>query len=155
MLEIHTETVRPEWIDYNGHMNVAYYVLAFDHASDHLLDHFDIGADYIARTNHSFFVLETHVNYIQEVTEGTALSFDLQILDHDEKRLHFFMRMHHADEGFLASTYECLGMHIDMNARRSAPFPAEAQARITETAAAHAALPRPDQAGKTMAIRRS
>ncbi len=153
-LDIHQENVRSEWIDYNGHMNVAYYVLAFDHATDGLLDYLDIGESYIRETNNSYFILENHVNYLQEVTAGEPLTFTLQMLDHDDKRLHYFTRMYHGEKGFLAATYEALGMHIDMDQRRSAPMPGATFERLAALKAEHSALPWPEQAGKVMGIRR-
>ncbi len=149
------EAVRPEWIDYNGHMNVAYYVLAFDHATDRLLDLLDLGADYVGRENMSFFVLETHVRYLREVRLGDSMAFTLHLIDSDAKRLHYYLEMRHAGKGFLAATSEQLGMHIDLEARKSAPFPAAAAERIAAIAAAHAALPRPDGVGASIAIRRA
>ena len=68
------ETVRPEWIDYNGHMNVAYYLLVFDHASDALIDQLDLGIDYRNRENCSMFAVETHITYEREVLEGDGLA---------------------------------------------------------------------------------
>ena len=153
-LKIHECSVLPEWIDYNGHMNVAYYVLAFDHATDKLLDQLNMGINYVETSGHSTFVLEAHVNYLQEVTEGAALSFDVQMLDFDEKRFHYFSRMYHRDEGFLAATYEVMGMHVDMTARRGAPMPAETLDKLGAMMAEHADLPRPEQAGRVMQIRR-
>src|SRR5690606_30721500 len=98
-LALHTEAVRPEWIDYNGHMNVGYYVLAFDHATDALLDHVGLGADYRQKTGGSAFVVEAHVTYQQEVTEGTPLAFKTLVLGTDPKRIHLFHTMLKADDG--------------------------------------------------------
>jgi acyl-CoA thioester hydrolase len=153
-LELLREAVRPEWIDYNGHLNVAYYVLVFDHATDRLFDLLDIGAAYVKRTNHSAFVLETHVGYRREVTEGAPLRVTGQLLDADDKRLHIFFRMLHAEQGFLSATSELLCLHVDLGARRAAPFPAEVRRRMDHVLAAQAELPRPDEAGRSIGIRR-
>jgi acyl-CoA thioester hydrolase len=153
-LPIFETSVLPEWIDYNGHMNVAYYVLAFDRATDKFLDHCGIGEGYIKSVNHSTFALEAHVNYIQEVHEGDPLTFDVQLLDYDQKRLHFFIRMFHREEKFLSATFETISMHMDMSARRSAVIPPHLLDPIAELMAAHADLPRPEQAGRQMGIRR-
>ncbi len=153
-LEIHREKVQPEWIDYNGHMNVAYYVLAFDHATDRMLDLLDLGLEYVKRENKSFFVLETHVAYLQEVKRGDPLRFTVQLLDYDAKRLHYFLEMGHADEGFLAATSEIIGVHVDLDLRRSAAMPAIVQKRLALLAAAQKGLPVPDKAGASIGIRR-
>jgi acyl-CoA thioester hydrolase len=153
-LKIHREAVHPDWIDYNGHMNVAYYNLAFDHAVDQLFDLIDIGTDYAQRTNHSAFVVESHVNYIREVVEGDPLGFTLQLLDMDEKRLHYFIRMSHAVDKYLAATSEQLSVHVDLAARRTVPMPAAVQRRLAAILQAHAGLERPPEVGRAMVIRR-
>ena len=150
---IHEERVQPAWIDYNGHMNVAYYVLAFDHATDRFFDLIDLGIDYVARTNHSAFVLETHVGYRQEVGEGDPLRFDFQLLGVDDKRVQFYFEMFHADDGYLAATSELIVVHVDLDARRSAAFPPPLRARLDAIMAAHAGLPQPAGAGRTIALR--
>jgi acyl-CoA thioester hydrolase len=151
-LEVHREAVKPEWIDYNGHMNVAYYVLAFDHATDRLFDLFDLGVDYVKRTNNSTFVLETHVTYAQEVHEGDPLRFTAQLLDYDAKRLHYFLQMFHAEEGYLSATSEQIALHVSLDTRRTAPIPAEQLARLSVAMAAHQGLTRPPQAGRVIGI---
>lgn len=153
-LTLHRETVRPEWIDYNGHMNVAYYVLAFDHATDAFLDYLGVDEAYRTRTNCSTFTLEGHVSYEREVAEGAPISFTTHVLDCDAKRVHYFLSMYHAEEGFLAATCEWMLMHMDMGARRSAPFPAEVQSRLAAIVEAHKTLQRPPQVGRVIGIRR-
>src|SRR5208282_2490885 len=88
-------TVLPEWIDYNGHLNVAYYLLAFDRASDHLLDQLGLGEAYRRATGHSIYVLEAHLTYEHELKLGDALAVTSQLIDADRKRLHVFHRMYH------------------------------------------------------------
>lgn len=153
-LHILDATVLPAWIDYNGHMNVGYYNVAFDKATDGLFDRLGIGHDYVTTRNMSFFTLETHVNYMAEVLEGAPLRYDVQLLDFDTKRLHAFFRMFHATEGFLSATSEQMCLHVDMTTRRSAAMPPEIFARVEELGTAHRALPWPEQAGRAMAIRR-
>ena len=151
-LALHSETVRPEWIDYNGHMNVGYYVLAFDHATDALLNHLGIGDDYRRDANCSTFVVESHVTYQQEVTEGTALSFTTRILGSDAKRLHLFHQMIRSEDGALAATNEVMVLHIDMASRRTAPLPEAVQERMAAIAAAQSAMALPKEVGNVMAI---
>lgn len=153
-LHLHVETVRPEWIDYNGHMNVAYYLLAFDHATDAVLDHFLIGRQYAETQNRSMFVVEAHLTYAREVTEGDRLRFASTVLAADTKRLHLFHTMHHADEGFLAATAEFMLVHVDLADRRAVPFPEATRVRLDAVARAHAGLERPPQAGRAVGQRR-
>lgn len=147
-------TVPPEWADYNGHMNVGYYVVAFDKASDAVLEHLGLGESYRFTEEASVFVLEAHVTYDREVHPGDRLRFTTQFLDHDSKRLHLFHRMYHATDGYLAATNELMIMHMDLKTRRSAPFPAKAESRIAELQQAHEILPRPEAAGRVIGIRR-
>lgn len=154
-LALHRESVLPSWIDYNGHMNLAYYVLAFDHATDAMFDYLDLGIAYRDRTRNSMFALEAHVTYDRELKLGDDLRVTTQILDCDAKRIHYFHRMHHATEGYQAATNELISMHIDFATRRSTPMPAEQRARAEAVAAAHAALPRPTEVGRTIGIRRA
>ena len=153
-LNIHQATVLPEWIDYNGHLNMAYYVLMFDNATDRFFDLIDLGRDYVERQNYSAFVLETHVTYKQEVALDDALRFTFQLIDADEKRLHYYFEMYHATQNFLASTSEQIALHVDLDARCSAPFPASMKQRIDHVFTAHADLPQPDGIGRSIGIRR-
>lgn len=153
-LEIHRATVLPEWIDGNGHMNVAYYVLAFDQALDRFCaPPIDIGWDYAHRTDHSTFVLEMHVTYLREVVAGDPLIFTLQVLDFDAKRLHHFMRMYHRDPGYLAATSEQVMLHVSLASRRAAPWPVAAAERLGALFETHKGLPRPQQAGHAIGLR--
>lgn len=149
-LQLHRETVRPEWIDYNGHMNVAYYLLAFDQATDAVLDHLGVGKAYVEQDGRSLFVVEAHLTYAREVTEGDDLTFDTLVLGTDAKRLHLFHTMRHAGEGFLAATAEFMLIHVDLADRRACPFPGTVAARMEGLARSHAALPRPPQAGRAV-----
>lgn len=153
-LQIHTGTVLPEWIDYNGHMNVAYYMLAFDRATDAFFDFLKMGEEYKNKYNYSTFTLEGHITYDREVLEGDPLLFKTYLLDFDEKRMHYFHEMYHAEQGYLAATNEMITMHIDMNKRRSAPFAPEMLTRIEEVMAVHRTLQRPEKVGRTIGIRR-
>jgi acyl-CoA thioester hydrolase len=146
--------VLPEWIDYNGHLNMAYYVLMFDNATDRFFDLIDLGVDYVKREQHSAFVLETHVTYQQEVALDDDLRFSMQLIDADEKRLHYYFEMFHAAEGFLAATSEQIALHVDLEARRSAPFPNILRQRIDMVLSAHSGLARPDGVGRSIGIRR-
>jgi acyl-CoA thioester hydrolase len=153
-LALHRETVQPEWIDYNGHMNLAYYMLAFDHATDAFFDFVGLGEAYLKANNASTFTLEGHITYDRELMAGAPMRFETQLLAHDAKRLHYIHFMYHAEEGYLASTNELISLHVDMTARRSAAMPGEIVARLDAVAASHDKLPRPEQAGRVISIAR-
>ena len=144
--------VRPEWVDYNGHMNVGYYGLAFDQALDRTFDRFDCGKAYTERTNQSFFVLETHVRYLQEVKAGDTLAFNFQLIARDAKRLHYYCEMRHARDGFLSATSEQVALHVDLGARRAIPMPEHLTRLFADLETAHAAMPRPDALGRVMGL---
>ena len=150
----HRATVKPEWIDWNGHMNVGYYVVAFDQATDTLCKQFGCGFEYTRDKIGMAFVLEAHVTYDREVKEGDPLRIASQILDLDAKRLHFIHAMYHGTEGYLAATNELMMMNIDYETRRSAPWPDWAMERLDKMAAAHKPLPVPPQAGRLIGIKR-
>ena len=152
-LDRHRAWVRPEWIDGNGHMDVGYYVVAFDRATDTLCDQLGIGWNYVEHKLGMVFTLEAHVTYDRELRVGDPLRVTTQILNHDAKRLHFFHAMYHGGEGWLASTNELIMLHVDVATRRAASWRAETLARIAAMAAAHKTLPWPEQAGRVIGIR--
>jgi acyl-CoA thioester hydrolase len=144
--------VQPEWIDYNGHMNVAYYTLVFDRATDALLDHLAIGAAYRQASNRSIYVLEAHTSFRQEVRLGDRLAVASRLLDADEKRLHIFHRMTLEGSGGEAATSELLALHVDLAGPRAAPFDAGRRAAIAALIAAQGHLPRPDGLGRGISL---
>lgn len=148
-------TVVKEWTDWNGHMNVGYYVVAFDHATGEIFNNLGLPYEYTSNGIGMYFVLEAHVNYISEMVEGAGFRVESRILDHDQKRVHLFHAMFADDDGRLVATNELMLMNIDHASRRAAPWPAWSMRRIAEMAAAHAALPRPDQIGSRIGIRRT
>lgn len=146
--------VRPDWIDYNGHMNVGYYVVAFDQATEAVCAHLGVGEAYRRSADASMFVVEAHVTYDREVLEAAPLAFRSRIVDFDAKRFHLLHRMFHADEGYLAATNELMCLHVDLAERRSAAFPAEAMAKVRALGENHARFAPTDGVGRTIAIRR-
>ncbi|MFW6093605.1 MAG: thioesterase family protein [Pseudomonadota bacterium] len=148
------QKVEPAWIDYNGHMNMAYYHVVFDRALDHVYDLLGVGADYTARGAGACFTLEVHVTYLAELVLNDPVRVEFQLLDQDDKRLHFFERMYHAERGDLAATSEQIALNVALPDRRAAPFPEPALDRIRALMSAHRTLPLPEQMGRTIGIRR-
>ncbi|MEO1329416.1 MAG: thioesterase family protein [Pseudomonadota bacterium] len=154
-------TVPPEWIDYNGHMNIGYYGLAFDRALDDVYDDWlDMGAAYVAREGMGPFALQEQIHFLQEIRQGQRFHTEVLLLDCDHKRMHFISSMiasppeGEAGEPFLAATAEQLSMNVSHETRRSAPYPERAQVRLEALMAAHRGLPRPPQVGAPLGIRR-
>ncbi len=154
-LELYQESVQPDWIDYNGHMNVAYYVLAFDHACDAFLDYIGMDEAYRARTGGTTFAVEAHVTYQNELAEGNLMRFTTQLLGYDEKRIHYILKMYHAEEGYVAATTEWLSVHVDLEARRVVPMPEEITSRLAAIHATHQELPWPSEAGRAVSLSRN
>lgn len=140
--------VLPEWIDHNGHMNLAYYVVLFDFAVDTLFDAVGFGPDYRAQTNHGSFAVETHTLYERELTVGEHVRVAAQFLGADDKRLHLAMEMFRTSDGTRAAAQELMYLHVDLAARRAAPFTAPLRARLHAACAAHAVLSRPAWVGR-------
>ena len=153
-LALYRETVRPEWIDYNGHMNVAYYVLAFDHATDAFFDFLGLDEAYRTGRNCSTFAVESHITYVRELHAGDPMRFATQLVAFDEKRLHYFHHMYHGEDGFLAATAELLSLHVDMGCRRVSAMPAALLDRLAAVQAEHAGLPLPSQLGHVIRVAR-
>ena len=140
--------VPPEWIDYNGHMMDAYYFMAFTEATEAFLDHVGLGAAYRSRTGSGIYTAESHLCFLSSVTSGATLAYHTQLLGQDAKRLHVFHRMTRA--GSVAATCELMFLHVSNG--RVAPMPPETAAGVAAVAADQAALPRPDQAGRRIAM---
>jgi acyl-CoA thioester hydrolase len=147
-LRLHRARVPPAWIDYNGHMNEAYYVLIYSHATDILFDLIGLDAQTRERTSRSVFSAEAHIAYLSEVRAGEEIDVFCQFLDHDEKRLHLFNSLRRAADGSDVATAELLMLHVDTAARRVVPFAPEVMGRLYAIQTAHAHLPRPPQAGR-------
>ena len=146
--------VEPAWIDYNGHLNMAYYNVFFDRGIDEAFALLGMGPDYLKSRNASFYTLEAHVTYLGELHEGDPVRVTFRIVDFDAKRVHAFQELYHAEKDFLSATSETMTLHVDAGAKRSAPFPDDVQARIKEMHEVHSQLPRPPQLGHLIGIPR-
>lgn len=152
-LRLYETEVRPEWVDYNGHMSEAFYVLVFGFTTDALLDLIGMDAEYRERSGMSLYTLEAHVSYLREVREGEPLILTTQLLDLDHKRAHVFHSMHHGADGSLLATEEVMLLNVDTARARSAPFPKDLAARLREIMEDHNQLPLPESAGRSIAIK--
>ena len=144
--------VLPEWIDYNGHMNLAYYTVLFDQATDLLFDVLGLGLDYRRTTQMGTFVAETHNRYERELLVGARVRITTQIVAADDKRLCLAHEMFALEGGHRTATQELMFLHVDLTLRRVSPFPEDLRRRIDAMAVAHAALPRPDWIGRRIAM---
>ncbi len=147
-------TVVPEWIDYNGHMNVAYYIVLFDRCIDEFFTHLGVGPEYVKRENASTFTMEGHITYQRELAVDAPVKMTLRIIDYDQKRLHLYLEMFHAQDGFLSATWEQLTLHVDMKAKRASVFPDEVLEKVEQMYQAHCSLPPGSHIGRIIGIRR-
>ena len=117
------QKVIKDWTDYNGHMNDAYYVLIFDiYGAEILMNKFNMGEQSAKTTKKSTMVVESHITYNQEVTEGEEVDVNLLYFDHDKKRLLYKMEMVHKEKKYVASTIEVLSLYVDLGQRKVSEF---------------------------------
>ena len=145
--------VEPQWIDYNGHLNMAYYNVLFDRAVDEAYALAGIGENYLKKRKHSTFTAEVHVRYLRELHASDPVRVTFQLLDYDAKRMHYFEQLFHASEGWVSATSENMSLHVDMAAGKTAPFPDDVASCLARMQAAHRHLPRPEAAGRRIAMR--
>jgi acyl-CoA thioester hydrolase len=148
-------TIEEAWVDYNGHLNQAYYSVLFDRGIDDALMAAGLGPEYIKAHNASYMTVETHVCFVRELFQTDTVRVAARVLDVDDKRLHMYCELLHATDGWLACTSEWMFLHIDMAARRTAPWPADKRAALEAMKAAAAALPAPERAGRSIGIKRT
>ena len=144
--------IEPQWIDHNGHLNMAYYNVMFDRAIDEMWLQLGMGPGYVKERQGSSFTAECHVRYLREIHLGDPVQVSILLVGADEKRLHTFEELRHASEGWLSATSENMTIHIDMTARKTAPFPPDIAARIETLAKAHSAVARPEGIGRRIAM---
>ena len=153
-LALHRTPVRPEWVDYNGHMSESCYLLVFGDDSDAFFRYLGIGEDYRADGG-SLYTVETHLHHRREAVEGESLRLTLRLLDHDAKRVHLFHEMRREGgegDGALLATAEQMLLHVDMAQGRACPLPDELLRRLGAIQTAHDRLPVPETVGRPMGI---
>jgi len=151
-LDRYRDVVRPEWIDHNQHMNMGYYLVVFDYATDEFFAWVGLDAAHRAARAITTFCLEAHVTYHREVRAGDPLRFTTRLVAHDDKRIHYFHAMYHTDEGWLAATNELMSLHVSHATRRAAPMAPEVLSRLAAIQRAHDTLPPPPQAGRAIGL---
>ena len=144
--------VEADWIDYNGHLNMAYYNVLFDRAVDEAFELLGCGADYVKNRRQSCFTAEVHIRYLRELHAGDPVRVTFQLLDYDAKRMHTFQQLFHAEDAWMSATSENMSPHVDMGTKKTAPFPDKVARSLARMKAAHALLPRPEAAGRRIAM---
>jgi len=156
-LPCYRDTVRAEWVDYNGHLRDAFYMLIFSFATDALIDLIGLPDTVRKERRRSIYTLEAHLNYLHEIKEGAQVRVDMRILAHDAKRLHLYLEMFAGgglpdDGGEPVAAGEQMLLHVDTSGPRAAAFDADVEARVRALADAHAALPPATFAGRTIGL---
>ncbi len=145
--------IEKDWIDYNGHLNMAHYNVLFDRGGDFTFELMGMAAGYAKERRLTVYTAEVHICYVRELHLGDRVTASFQLLDHDDKRLRAYQEIRHVD-GWLAATSETLSLHVDMSGPKVVPFPADIRANVEAMRAAHAMLPMPERAGRSIGIRR-
>ncbi|MBP0595889.1 thioesterase family protein [Paraburkholderia sp. LEh10] len=151
-LPAYHDVVRAEWVDYNGHLRDAFYMLIFSFATDALID--QIGLDDAVRKarGRSIYTLEAHISYLHEIKEGARVRVEMRVLAHDAKRMHLYLEMFADDGDEPVAAGEQMLLHVDTRGPRSAVFDSDVQARVHALAGAQAALPAPLYAGRVIGL---
>ena len=144
--------VEQSWIDYNGHLNMAYYNVLFDRCVDEAYELLGIGHEYLKTQQHSTFTAEAHVRYLRELHEGEPVRATFQLLDYDTKRIHYFQQLFQATDGWMSATSENMTLHVNMTTKKVAPLPEKVLRTLARMKAAHSKLPRPEAAGRRIAM---
>ncbi len=150
--DVYRDRVQDAWIDHNDHMNMGYYMVVFDFATDAWFEYIGLDRPHRDRHNVTTFSLEGHINYIRELRADDPLRFTTRLLDFDAKRIHYFHEMYHGEEGYLAATNELMTIHISEETRRAAPMHEDVQAWLARIKDRHDALAPAAQVGRRMGI---
>ena len=151
-LTTYSTTIIPDWVDYNGHLRDAFYLLIFSYATDALMDRLGMDSDNRAATGNSLFTLELHLNYLHEVKLGANVEVHTQIIAHDSKRLHLYHSLHLVgDDKELAGNEQML-LHVDLAGPRSAPFSEATLEKLQAIVAEQTDLPAPACIGRVIAL---
>lgn len=148
-------SISPDWVDYNGHLRDAFYLLIFSHATDALMDVLGLDEAGRARTGHTLYTLECHLNFLAEVKEGERVEVRTQLLAHDAKRLHIHHGLYRPGEDASLAESEQMLMNIDSAAGRAALFDEQVAERVAHLAAEQQHLQRPACVGRVIGLRRA
>ena len=149
---VHYATVDEDWLDYNDHMNVAYYLKSFDAASESLIAVAGMGESYTRTTHNSWVALESHIIFQQEARIGEELRIESRVIALDDKKIHLYQEMYRDDE--LLATHEQLGLHFNTATRRAGPFEPAVRANLERMVAAQRQLPAPAVLGRAIGLTR-
>ena len=151
-LTTYTTKILPEWVDYNGHLRDAFYLLIFSYATDALMDTLGLDSENREASGHSLFTLELHLNYLHEVKLGAAVEVHTQFIAHDRKRLHLYHSLHLAGDDKALAANEQMLLHVDLAGPRSAPFSDDTLNKLQAIVAEQTDLPKPALLGRVIGL---
>ena len=144
--------VKSEWIDHNGHMNVAYYLVAFDEAIGDLFRFLGLDRNYRKTNKIATYCGDFHIRYVRELHKHAPLKIQSQLIACDEKRIHLCQSMYHASKDYLAAQSEVIYLHIDLNTKRVGPMADVLFTRVKKMCEEHSELPKPDNLGRVIGL---
>lgn len=145
-------SVEADWVDYNGHLRDAYYLLIFSYATDALMDRIGLDGGNRQQSGHSLFTLECHLNFLHEVRLGTEVWVQTQIIGHDHKRLHLYHSLHRDGLDQALSASEQMLLHVDLAGPKSAPFGEHSMGLLRDLMARQQDLSPPEFVGRVMKL---
>ena len=151
-LTTYSTRIISEWVDYNGHLRDAFYLLIFSYATDALMDRLGLDSENREASGHSLFTLELHLNYLHEVKLGAHVEVHTQLIGHDQKRLHLYHSLHQVGDPQMLAGNEQMLLHVDLAGPRSAPFSEAVLGRLQAIAAEQSELSAPTDLGRVMAL---
>ncbi|MBD8493708.1 thioesterase family protein [Pseudomonas syringae] len=151
-LTTYTTRIQPDWVDYNGHLRDAFYLLIFSYATDALMNTLGLDSDHREACGHSLFTLELHLNYLHEVKLDAEVEVHTQLIGHDTKRLHLYHSLHRVGEHQELAGNEQMLLHVDLAGPHAAPFTEAILERLATISAGQAELPRPALLGRVIGL---
>ncbi len=148
---IYETAVHTDWIDYNGHMNAGYYNVVIDKAAEQLIADFG-GIEYFKETTGTFYSVETHIIYGNELKVGDPIHVKTQIISYDRKRVHLFSTLYHGEEGYEAASGETMMLHYVQSEGAVVPMPDSFFGQVEKMAQQHAGLPTPESVGRAVRL---
>jgi acyl-CoA thioester hydrolase len=145
--------VEAQWIDYNDHLNMAYYNVLFDRTGDFAVDILNIGEAYRRATNNTLMTADAHVTYVRELKKDARVRGTFRLLDADRKRLHVYYELYHSD-GWLAATSENMLLHVALDGPKVVPFPDDVHDDVQTMLRYHRSLPKSKYVGRRIGIKR-
>ncbi|MEM7333282.1 MAG: thioesterase family protein [Chloroflexota bacterium] len=148
---LYKTAVSPDWIDYNGHMNAGFYNVVIDKAAEQLIADMD-GIAYFKKTSGTFYSVEIHIIYANELKLGDPIEVKTQIISFDRKRVHLFSTLYHGQDGYEAASGETMMLHYVQNEGAVVPMPDEFFANVEKMARQHANLEVPEAIGRSVRL---